>query len=160
MTILTDTFQKLLQKNTDQSFFALVIIWEFYNLLHILEICLVAPLSNAESERVFSLLWCIFLKERQSVKHDTLELLLHIGLDIDQSKERYGDAVEMLLKEYPDSTIRKKKHHLQGHVYQPNQASLNKCCHDADSAFLNISSDKELEEQINATENVPLEDIS
>ena len=43
----------------------------------------------------------------QSLKHDTLELLLYIGLDNDQ-RERYGD-VEMFLKEYPDWTIRKKK---------------------------------------------------
>ena len=43
----------------------------------------------------------------QSLKHDTLELLLHIWLDNDQ-RERYGD-VEMFLKEYPDCTIRKKK---------------------------------------------------
>ena len=43
----------------------------------------------------------------QSLKQDTLELLLHIGLDNDQ-RERYGD-VEMFLKEYPDCTIRKKK---------------------------------------------------
>ena len=41
-----------------------------HNLLHILEICLVTLLSNAESERFFSLLWHIFSKERQSLKHD------------------------------------------------------------------------------------------
>ena len=34
----------------------------------------------------------------------TRELLLHILSDNDQSKERYGDAVEMFLKEYPDGT--------------------------------------------------------
>ena len=33
-----------------------------HNLLHVLEICLTAPLSNAESEGVFSFLWCIFSK--------------------------------------------------------------------------------------------------
>ena len=70
------------------------------NLLYILEICLVAPLSNSESERVLSLLWCITSKERQSLKHDTLQLLLHIWSDNDQSKERYGDTVEIFLKEY------------------------------------------------------------
>ena len=69
------------------------------NLIHILHICLVAPLSNVESERVFSLLWRIFSKERQSLKHDTLEILLYIGLDSDQSKDRYGNAIEMFLKE-------------------------------------------------------------
>ena len=57
-----------------------------HNLLHILEICLVAPLSNAESERVFSLLWHIFSKEHQSLKRDTLEILLHIELDSNQRK--------------------------------------------------------------------------
>ena len=41
------------------------------NLLHFLETCLVAAISNEELERVFSLLWRIFLKERQSLKHDT-----------------------------------------------------------------------------------------
>ena len=30
------------------------------NLLHVIEICFTAPLSNAESERVFSFLWLIF----------------------------------------------------------------------------------------------------
>ena len=93
-------------------------------LLHILEICLAAPLSNAESKRVFSLLWHIFSKERQSLKYDTLEIILHIGLHNHQSKERYGEAVEMFLKEYPDGTIRKEKHHLQGPVYLPNRESL------------------------------------
>ena len=77
-----------------------------------------------QSQTVFSLLRRIFSKERQSLKHDTLEILLHIGLDNDQSKERYGDAVEMFLKEYPQDTIRKKKRRLQGHVYPSNRVSL------------------------------------
>ena len=42
-----------------------------HNLLHILEICLVIPLSNAESERVYSFLWHIFSKERQPLEHNT-----------------------------------------------------------------------------------------
>ena len=57
------------------------------NLLHVIEICLTAPLSNAESERVFSFLWYIFSKERQSLSHETLEMLLHIRSDVRQSKE-------------------------------------------------------------------------
>lgn len=132
------------------------------NLLHILELCLVTPLSNAESERVFSLLWRIFSKERQSLKNDTLELLLHIRSDDDQSKERYKDAVDMFLNEYPDGTIRKKKRHLQGHVYPSNRTSQKKHRHDAASVLLDISSDEEEEEhpQINAPEDVPLEGIS
>ena len=75
----------------------------------------------------------------------TLEILLNIGLDNDQSKERYGDAVELFLNEYPHGTIRKKKCHLQGHVYQSNQVLLKKHCHDAASSLLIISSDEESE---------------
>ena len=45
-------------------------------------------------------------------------------------------------------------------MYLSNRASLKKRCHDAASALLNVSSDKESEEQINAPEDVPLEGIS
>ena len=64
--------------------------------------------------------FCSTFFQCQSLKYDTLELLFHIGLDNNQSKERYGDAVEMFLKEYPAGTIKKKKHRLQGHVYLSN----------------------------------------
>ena len=45
-------------------------------------------------------------------------------------------------------------------MYLSNQASLKKHCHDATSAILNVSSEEELEEQINAPENVTLEGTS
>ena len=63
-----------------------------YNLLHVLEIRLAVPLSNAESERVFSLLWHIFSKERQSMKYGTLEISLCIWSDVDLREERYRDV--------------------------------------------------------------------
>ena len=69
------------------------------NLLHGIEIYLTAPLSDAECKRVFSFLWRIFLKERQSLSHEMLEMLLHIRSDVDQSKKRYEGAVEMFLTE-------------------------------------------------------------
>ena len=47
-----------------------------------------------------------------------------------------------------------------GHVYPSNRASIKKHCHEAASDRLNVSSDEELEEQINAPEDVPLEGIS
>ena len=66
-----------------------------HNLLHVLEVCLAVPLSNAESERVFSFLWHTFSKEWQSVKHDTLEILLRIQSDINLHEEWYSDAVDV-----------------------------------------------------------------
>ena len=134
------------------------------NLLHILELCLAAPLSNAESERIFSFLWHIFSKDRQSMKHDTLEILLRIRSDDDQRKGRYEDAVQMFLNEYPDGTVRKRKRHLQGHDYPSRRVSTQKKSHrDAASVLLSIPSDEEEEAenlQIVAPEDVSLDNIS
>ena len=51
------------------------------------------PLANAEAEHIFSFLWQIFSKEPQSMKQETLEMLLYLGSDADFQKERYADAV-------------------------------------------------------------------
>ena len=64
------------------------------------------------------------------MSHETLEMLLHIPSDVGQSKERYGDAVEMFLTEYPDGTVRKRKRRLQGHTYPQIQKSIKKSNHD------------------------------
>ena len=109
------------------------------NMLHVLEICLVAPLSNAESERVFSILWRIFSKERQSLKHETLNMLLHIRSDDDLSKGRYKDPIQMFLNEYPDGTVRKRKRHLQGHDYPSNRKSSKRPRHNIAAGLAEIS---------------------
>ena len=57
-------------------------------------------------------------------------MLLHIQSDFDQSKEQYGGAVEMLLTEYPDSAVRKRKRCLQGHAYPEIRKSTKKPDHD------------------------------
>ena len=59
------------------------------NLLHVIEISLVTPLANAESERVFSFLWRNFSKERSSLKNKTLENILIMRGATDYSDERY-----------------------------------------------------------------------
>ena len=51
------------------------------------------------------------------MKHNTLGILLHILSDVDLHEERYRDAVDMFLNKYPDSIVRNRKHHLQGHKY-------------------------------------------
>ena len=48
------------------------------NILHIAEICIVVPLSNAESERIFSYLWHQLSKERMSLNYETLERILQL----------------------------------------------------------------------------------
>ena len=43
------------------------------NILHITELCIAIPLSNAECERVFSFMWRIYNKDRASMSHETLD---------------------------------------------------------------------------------------
>ena len=69
------------------------------------------------------------------MSHETLVMLLHIQSDVDQSKERYGGAVKMLLTGYPDGTFCKRKRHLQGHSYPQIQKSTKKPNHDVVAAL-------------------------
>ena len=80
------------------------------------EVCLVTPLSNAESERDFSFLWRNFSKERSSMKNDSMENILGLQDDKDLSKQRYRHAIKLFLEEYPDGTLRQRSHHLNGHT--------------------------------------------
>ena len=79
------------------------------NILHIAEICIVVPLSNAESERIFSYLWRQLSKERMSLNHQTLERVLQLrsaskGYHI----ETYDHAIDLFLTEFPNGTVRKR----------------------------------------------------
>ena len=67
------------------------------NILHIAELCIALPISNAESERVFSFLWRVFSKDRQSLSNSTLEDILRLRCDTDFSESRYKRAIEMYL---------------------------------------------------------------
>ena len=55
------------------------------NIIHVAEICIAIPLSNAETERVFSFLWKLFAKERQSLKNRALENTLILRCDTNTS---------------------------------------------------------------------------
>ena len=70
-------------------------------------------------------------------------------------------GIEMLfLNDYLDGTVRKRKCHLKGHKY-PSRRVSKKIHHDAASFLLSISSDEEEEQsQVNAPEDVPLNNIS
>ena len=88
-----------------------------HNILHIAELCIAIPLSNAECERIFSFLWRQFSKERGSLGNDTLELILQLHNDKNFSPERYDHAIELFLTQCPDGTVRKRRRHIEGHNY-------------------------------------------
>ena len=90
------------------------------NVIHIAEISIAIPASNAETERVFSFLWRVFSKDRQSFKNESLENVLRLRCDRDFSEGRYEHAVEMFLTEHPNGEIRKQPRRVDGHAY-PNQ---------------------------------------
>ena len=59
------------------------------------------------------------------------------------------------------TTVRKRKHHLQGHKYPLHQVSKRKPHHDAASVLLSILSDeKEEQSQVNAPKDIPLNSTS
>ena len=85
--------------------------------LHVIEICLVIPLSNAKSKRVSSFLWRLSSKKRQLLKQETLISLLHERSDNKFSPERFTEVVNMSMMEFIDGLLRKHKRHLQDHQY-------------------------------------------
>ena len=60
------------------------------NILQVAELCIAIPISNAESERVFSFLWNVFSKNRQSLKNSSLEDILRLRCGTDFSDKRYN----------------------------------------------------------------------
>lgn len=96
------------------------------NILHIAELCIAVPISNAESERVFSFLWRIFSKEHQSQDNSTLESILRLRCDNNYSEERYKHAIDLFLREYPNGEVRKRSRRLDGHVYPKKRARKQK----------------------------------
>lgn len=95
------------------------------NILHIAEIGIVFPLSNAEAERVYSFLWRVFSKERTSLSNDSLENILRLRNDTDFDPERYKKAVDPFLTVIPDGIVRKRARRPDGHRY-PVKRKLKK----------------------------------
>ena len=97
------------------------------NLLHIAELCIVMPLGNAEVERIFSLLWRLFCKERSSLSNKVQEDLLRLrGTVVSKEVENYADAIELFLTEYPDGIVRRLSRRPSGHSYPKQRKSLSK----------------------------------
>ena len=102
------------------------------------------------------------------MKHDTLEILLHICSEVNLHEERCRDTIDMFSNGNPDSIVRNRKCHLQGHKYpslwvckKKKAKQKQKKQHDAASVLVSILSDEEEEQpQVNALEDVPLKSIS
>ena len=93
------------------------------NILQIAELCIAIPISNAESAQVFSFLWNVFSKNRQSLKNSSLEDILRLRCDTDFSDERYNHAIEMFWGEYPNGEVRKRPWRLDGIAYPSSRKS-------------------------------------
>ena len=76
------------------------------NLIHIAEIAISIPTSDAETERIFSFLWKIFSKERQSFKNDGLSDILRLRTDENFDCSRYDLATHLFLTEHPNGEVR------------------------------------------------------
>ena len=81
------------------------------------------PISNTESERVFSFLWCTFSKDCQSLKNDTLKDILRLRSDMNYKPSKYNHAIKLFLSEYPNGDVRKRGRRLDGHNYPKKRKS-------------------------------------
>ena len=172
LDVVRDYIIKFTSKHTPEKCWAIIFNIKqdlgVTNILQLVEICLVIPLSNAESERVFSFLWRLFCKERTSLSNDSLEMLLRMRNDSNFSKERYGNAVNKFLTEYPDGTLRKGKRRLAGHKYPKNRKSTKKARTDAGAVLDEMFTDDDEEsdeEEVEVEDEEPtnvlrVEDIS
>ena len=82
----------------------LISLWEFPSCYF--DLLLAVVIQCRVREKLFLL--HIFYKKHQLNNHETFEIILHIRSDDDQSKERFRDAVNMFLNEYPNSAVRKE----------------------------------------------------
>ena len=76
------------------------------NLLHVAEISIAIPASNAETEHVFSFLWRVFSKDRQSFKNKGLENIIRLRCDRNFDDARYDHGITMFLTEHPNGEMR------------------------------------------------------
>ena len=76
------------------------------NLLHIAEIAISIPTSDAETERIFSFLCKIFAKERQSCKNDGLNDILHLCTDENFDCSHYDLTTHLFLTEHPNGEVK------------------------------------------------------
>ena len=134
------------------------------NVLHLAEISLVIPLSNAEAERVYSFLWRVYTKERTRLNNSTLEDILRVRGDRDYSDEKYEKAIELFMTNNPDGTERKRTRRPAGHNYPSNRKTTKKSVREesqvaALSELVRSSDEEEVTDYVNV-EDIPLSDIS
>ena len=85
-----------------QRFFKLKEILGIKNVLHLAEISLVIPLSNAEAKHVYSFLWRMYTKEGTQLNNSTLEDILRVRGDGSFSDKKYKKAIELFMTKKQD----------------------------------------------------------
>ena len=91
------------------------------NILHIAELCIAVPLSNTESERVFSYSWRQLSQECMSFNYQALEQVLQIRQVKDFSIENYNHAIKLFLSIYPNGDVCKQPRRVGGIDYPKNK---------------------------------------
>ena len=129
------------------------------NVLHLAEIGIAIPTSNAETERVFSFMWRVFSKDRQSLKNRSMENIIRLRCNDDYSPEKYKDAVDRFLNEHPNGEIRKMPRRPDGHNY-PQERKKKKPNNRIRIDSSSSTSSSESEEERQQIEDIPLDDIS
>lgn len=85
------------------------------NVIHIAELSIATHASNAETEQVYSFLWRVHSKDRQSFKNSSLEHILRFRCDFSES--RYQHAITLFLNEHSNGDVRRQARCFEGHEY-------------------------------------------
>ena len=134
---------------------------DIVNIIHIAEICIAIPLSNAETERVFSFKWRVFAKNQQSLKNQSLENVLILRNETDTSPKKYEDAIEMFLSVHPNGEVRKNPRRPDGYEPQNKKSRKSTKQISASRAIENLVSSSEEDESKNDKGRIPpVEEIS
>jgi hypothetical protein len=133
-----------------------------------MELGIALPIGNAESERVFSFLWRVFSKERQSLSNDTMLDILRLRCDTNYNTQRYERAIELFLSEHPSGKVREHHRRLDGHrpAKRPRKQksvstkSFRQALDEAVQSSASSSSDEEEESTEQPRREITLEEIS
>ena len=130
------------------------------NILHVAELCLALPISNPESERVYSYLWRVYSEDRHSLKNETLEHVLRLRCGDDFSTERYSRAVDIFLNQYPNGDVRKGSRTPDGHNYPKNRKSRKTNDYPGPSIDALNAGIASSDEEDNGIDDIDIENIS
>ena len=95
------------------------------SVLHLAEVFIGIPLSNAEAERIYSFLWRVHTKERTQLNNSTMEDIIRVRGDCDFPDKKYEKAIELFMTK-KEGTEQKTPRRPAEHNYPSSRRTTKK----------------------------------